>query len=641
MSSPRSRTIASSLVVLMVSSMLGGAVARAGERRPVVERAPGASARAYRVALERLAAGKGDPRVVVRRALMRFAPEGVGRSWASSPTPIAVDAVAEAAGDLDADGNEDLLEHAFRFGFEPSTGAFTFRTTATGLRGPDGATLWERSNEGGGFAVAVGDLDGVVGADLVSFEIRDQLLPSSYVYDLLVDGVRGVDGASLWNRTFTSVISTGSGSGAGLDLTFPVAGDRDLDGDGSIDILLVRYQSSGYGDPSSGVAEADVTSTVEAISGRTGATIGTIVTDPVRAFADPFTLPDVTGDGIADVGILEGGVASPDGTVARPLGVYPATGGPFVWRVVASLPVGVTLPHGARLDGDALGDVLLEVRRGQPFPFFSHGGRLHLRAHTGVNGAELWSSQEFRSWMGAVLTDDATSDLGQDVLVVVDVVSSSWLAKKKKKGPSPDAHLLRGTDGALVWSRDVPGGYHAVLAGDLDGDAVTDVLIDSVKVQRRKVRDPKTGKVERRYRVREFRRAVSGRTGAKLWKMKTGRRFATPAGGDLNGDGADDIVEIRAKLVGKKRGGKALADHRRKGTYRIFVRALGGAAREPLWPGRRRVRGMLIGGFDVIARGGGGGDLASWGWTRRFDAGLTGVRSGVDGAERWLRTVAA
>ena len=38
-----------------------------------------------------------------------------------------------------------------------------------------------------------GDLDGLPGTDLLAYEIREQLLPSSYVYELHVDGIRGAD----------------------------------------------------------------------------------------------------------------------------------------------------------------------------------------------------------------------------------------------------------------------------------------------------------------------------------------------------------------------------------------------------------------------------------------------------------------
>ena len=172
------------------------------------------------------------------------------------------------------------------------------------------------------------------------------------------------------------------------------------------------------------------------------------------------------------------------------------------------------------LDGDNLPDVLVKSVVGP-----SDNVTSTLIAKTGINGTHLW--EESVSGVYADIKTEVAGDLDGNGLPDVLVQSS--------KGPYGDQTSAviakKGSDGTHLWGESITANYvtmHAEVVGDLDGDGLPDVLVEIY------VGDTGTGTVI----------AKKGSDGSHLWEESVVSIYALDVKvvGDLDGDGLPDVL---------------------------------------------------------------------------------------------------
>ncbi|HEX9890853.1 MAG TPA: hypothetical protein VGB28_02165 [Actinomycetota bacterium] len=594
------------LLTLLVLATLATTVAKAkrSSRNPPSAAAAGAP-RGYRSLLHQV--GLGDE-PLIRDLTRRSALDAAGANIESH-----IDfRVLYPAGDLDGDQLGDAFEVSDQ--------------KMTAVRGTDGATLWTRTFMGWGFPVARSQLDGSGGLDVLLFEEDWSSTEAGYRMTVRLSALAGGSGAELWTRTFEGNGSEGSiggygyggggGLGASAEATFPVlAGVGDTTGDGRTDLLIGQYSYISASDQDSTSATFSVISGADGSLGPAFAAAGRF------GWPDAVLVPDLSGDGHADVVTLSSfRLTGQDPAADTRLAAFPGIGGPPVWQASVTVE-GYAFMQGLRLDGDARADLLLTI---------DHEAT-RLVALSGLSGATLWSRDlEQYAWYFPIGAGDIGGDGGQEVLVLTAggffffsagaAPATSTLGIPTLPGhteasdpcygcepcdpdpcPPPQATMLRGADGAVLWEVPVPDDEYHTPAGDVTGDGIQDVLMVG----------PGTGSNNVAGRL------ISGRTGTQVWTRASTWDDLYPLFGDLDADGAQDLI---------------LLDYRSAGDRYVAVR---GTTGQNLWTANRSPGGSLIvtipgalgtDGADVLETAFGSSDIR-----------IAAV-NGTNGAQLWRRS---
>ncbi|MEZ6036595.1 MAG: FG-GAP-like repeat-containing protein [Planctomycetota bacterium] len=290
----------------------------------------------------------------------------------------------------------------------------------------------------------------------------------------------GADGSVLWTAP-------------GYGFSMPVSAAGDTNNDGINDVIL--------GDPT--VSRAYV------LSGVDGSVLHTLV-DPVVLYSSygesVAGLGDVNGDGHADVAVGHGNAGRVD--------VYSGASGAILWTQLASnhgtgiYAFAFCIASAGDLDGDGIGDLLVDTSDDDTFAFSGSSGALIHRLVKPVTSTFL-GRQSVRS------AGDVNGDGRPDVVVAAGDISSAF--------------VFSGLDGSLLQSFTMPQigfGWAVDGAGDQDGDGQSDVLLSSpFGTSRVYVMSPLTGQVI------DIRDAAPG----------TNFGFSM-ACADVNDDGATDIL---------------------------------------------------------------------------------------------------
>ncbi|HVS19160.1 MAG TPA: hypothetical protein VMT18_11215 [Planctomycetota bacterium] len=269
-----------------------------------------------------------------------------------------------------------------------------------------------------------------------------------------------------------SAVSLGSVQGAGTDLFgLSLSALGDVDGDSIGDVAVGAPQrgvrDSGFGDPSSGPGYVRVVS---------GANLSTIRTHFGVASRDAYGNSvhggeDADGDGVGDYVIgapYQAGAELRSGATGALLRSFPAVGPEFGYTV-ALVP---------DLDGDGLADVLVaETGEFQGFPSTVY-------AYGGASGLELWTqSSGVGGELGWVMLADDDVDLdGTPDVILAD---REWDNALSALGHGR-LRWVSGASGATLLTLPGPApalgvGFGLGLAhvGDLDGDGLRDLAIAS------------------------------------------------------------------------------------------------------------------------------------------------------------------
>lgn len=374
----------------------------------------------------------------------------------------------------------------------------------------DPQVRWSRSGSNSLFASALGlagDLNGDGTTDIAVGSLGTASAPSGGM-----TVISGSDGSQLLTATHP-------------DSSFgtAIAGIGDVTGDGVLDILV--------GAPSEpGTAGAGSTGVAYAISGVDGSVVYSVSTEtPSYRFGKTVaSSPDIDGDGVPDLLI---GSRTSMNLVASVRVVSGATGQTIrdLPAPVATAVMGFDMVAPADLNGDGWVDHVIGA------PDKSKTAPSFVLAYSGFDGALLWSTTAAgRMGRALAVMPDQDGDGLPDLLVGAPATQVAGLDVGA-------VHLLSGATGNMLgsWFGPQDGdkvGHSLVVAGDVDGDALLDVVVSS--------------------QLSGFAYVVSWPTGNVLRTVPLG--FGGPAGllaapGDLGDDGLADIVTGG--------GGKAVALH--------------------------------------------------------------------------------
>ncbi|MCK6481054.1 MAG: VCBS repeat-containing protein [Planctomycetaceae bacterium] len=312
----------------------------------------------------------------------------------------------EPLGDVDGDGREDcaawILPSAVRLGLEEGL--------LLALSGSDGRVIWRRDGESPAMEWR-GFLDG--SADFTSDGVRD-----------LVAGcprkeVRGMEGGTvriLSGRSGAVLLTVVPGDGAA---EFGREGSAlgDIDGDGTPDLAL--RSPAPVDSPREGLAD------VRLHSGRTGAFLSSI-REPGWSAVRSCRLGDSDGDGIPDLAVAW----SRPGAAGRGWESLVTLVSSASGRAISRIPgtaaggnLGRRMDPIPDIDGDGVSDLLILEPGGDPDstgdtgPAVTTSGRFprgRLAAHSGMSGALLWERSgevpTLEGWTDLALAGDADGD---------------------------------------------------------------------------------------------------------------------------------------------------------------------------------------------------------------------------------------
>lgn len=529
------------------------------------------------------------------------------------------------AGDLDGDGSEDAIEH-----LTLSTDTQEI-TRLSGVRGTDGKALWSIDFEGYVEPYLLESLDGTSGTDILILETSFQSSPLGELTTTTLTALQGEDGGELWTREYPGVatwVGIGS-SGGSVQLGYAYARRiaDDMDGDGTGDLLITRNASGYLYEGGSGTFRESSNAVFEVVSGATGELVAAIPVLGLQGYPDADVIPDVTGDDLSDVVTMSVALntqADPSQGGTATISAYPGTGGlPLpVWQSeveVLSPPYLQT----ADLDGDDVGDALLVSNA------FTGEGEIstsRIEALTGTDGSSMWNL-EFDGYADAFIAGDATGDSGQDLL------GFAGLGGFQRAEPS--AFLLRGSDGETMWSRSSVELGSSFPASDATGDGVLDLLATGPRRARPlaaetlRAQGPGDQATDARAKLtapsgskRNLARIFDGATGKRVWSRVIDRRsYVLPIGGDLDGDGAEDLA-----IIQQRRGAATYSP-------------ISGQTGRDLWSRPVTTKGYVNQISVAALRGAPRGDILESGGGARGESLFAAARSGSDGSRLWERTV--
>lgn len=544
-------TLAFSLASLLLIPLSAGTAAASDEGPSAAERVQswrGVDREGVRGELARFFAGEVALGEAVARAGARSLLDAMGLDGvAIDPDCEFVDHFLLPGGDLDADGKADALDVEL-------TGDFCedeFHTSLSAVDGQTGAEMWAKDDDSLAALIPAGNLDGQPGDDVLLVSILSTATAAAYRDTSAFAVVRGTNGTQVWSRTYENpwTVAEAGNSFAYVDVNFVLPHDlTDANGDGRTD-LIVRRDHITAASPDGEIYEGGAATVFETLSGTDGLTLSAIPGAARQGFPDAAVVPDLSGDGNRDLAVLSF-YLQPDGTgYDGSVIAYSGLGGAPRWRAPFQGEQYPPYVHGFDRGPGTQGDVLLE---------FSKDEATELVALSGATGAERWrkSVATWSFWVES--TSDVDGDGGRDLLL-------AGMPPYDTDQPGVSAAVLGGGNGAVVWSS---AAHYAEPVGDATGDGILDALVTTFED------DDETTEL------------VSGADGSTVWSASAGGdddgyEFVVAAGGDLDGDGADDALRIRfgddgdaiAGLSG--RNGNRLWWSREVGGYLFYAAAAG------------------------------------------------------------------
>jgi hypothetical protein len=343
-----------------------------------------------------------------------------------------------------------------------------------------------------------GDLDGDGTDDvLVGFGSYDA---SKHLLLDRIDAVSGGNGTVLWSITHD------------VNRHIYAGGAGNLNRDGGDDVLTftIRYDSG---------TDTYTLESISALSGDDGAVLWS--KDINNDMWGVWTEFDFNGDGMDEIMVHYGRYESSiEADRIDEIYILNGDGSPL-WQKTPSNWVDAC-PAGD-LDGNGGEDLLVYTQS------FSTGWTTGISAIRGSNGHTLWSetTSEDNTW---IYPADPAGDLNNDGKDDVVMHHERW---DLPAGDCMTIYALHGNSGSVIWSNAstaIDSWMNAYPAGDLDGGGKDDVLLYLWKY------NPST----KRY-YSDIVYAKSGCDNQLLW-TKTGTDMYYMQAGDLNRDGADDLL---------------------------------------------------------------------------------------------------
>ncbi|MGC9444002.1 MAG: hypothetical protein ACP5E9_03595 [Candidatus Methanospirareceae archaeon] len=420
---------------------------------------------------------------------------------------------------LDLDG--DNLDDAFVFERErnASTGLEEKRLIAK--RGYDGTQLWKQTVNGTECGIAAGWMVNLDEDPL------DEVIVDERFYDASTDietkrviARDSNNGTHLWEQTVTAR--------GYQNCSIWVDEITDLDGD-SLDDVIVQIRKYNDSDDTESV-------TIRALKGTDGTILWSQTLRETEVFLMLYVMGDLDNDDLDDVLVEEWFYNESANLTTSHILVKKGLDGTLLWNQSMAASgydnCAIWYDEIADLDGDNITDVFISE--------YSYSESMDLStskviAKNGLNGTHLWERAEqtpgratcikFVRW----ITDLNGDDL-DDVILFEQTVNESANSEFSRM------IAKRGFDGTHLWEQSVNGTESDIwmhLAGDLDGDDLTDVVFRGWSY------------IESTNRESSMVIAKRGFDGTVLWEQRvngTESDIWAYLPGDLDGDNLTDVI---------------------------------------------------------------------------------------------------
>ncbi len=505
------------------------------------------------------------------------------------------------AGDVDADGYDDLIIGACHQGATDRGRAYLYRGSPTG---PELIPTW---NAGGGqdymafgWSVATaGDVDGDGYSDvLIGAPLRDCPDPDEGRAYLYRGDPTGLGASAAWQA---------EGDQASANFGFSVASAGDVNGDGYSDVVIGAYRYSAdqsgegaaflYQGSADGLGGNPVW---QVAGGQANAGLGFSVA----------TAGDVNGDGYGDVicGLPwfsseeeHEGRADVYCGFAAGLTQYPT------WSANGTQSndeFGTCVATAGDVNGDGYSDVIIGAPHHVVVPPFDGAAFVYLGSDHGFDGVPAWTAHPDQEWTlfgsSVATAGDVNGDGYSDV-----IVGAQWYHPGHPPGVGLEgaAFLYLGSAAGLgtepAWiglgeQEDEFYGTSVASAGDVNGDGYSDVLVGAIGHD---------GGEQDEGWVFLYLGSATGLSAQPAWhgegdQASAGYGYSVSAAGDVNGDGYGDVI------IGAPWFTTWLPD---EGLALVYLGSGSGLAAEPAWHWEGDWREALC-GWAVAAGGDVNGD---------------------------------